>query len=73
MKTAIIGSGISGLAAASHLHSLGHDITVYEAGNYIGGHVKTIRIPIEDVTNNSEPFPVEMASSCMTQNIFIPI
>ncbi|MBA3604217.1 MAG: FAD-dependent oxidoreductase [Parachlamydiaceae bacterium] len=60
MKTAIIGSGISGLAAASHLHFQGHNITVYEANNYIGGHVKTIRIPIESLTNNIEPFPVEM-------------
>lgn len=41
MKIAIIGAGISGLTAAYHLHKE-HDITVYEAGHYVGGHANTI-------------------------------
>ena len=41
MKIAIIGSGISGLTIAHHLHSE-HEITVYEANNYIGGHSNTV-------------------------------
>jgi len=40
MKLAIIGSGIAGNVAAYHLHRE-HDITVFEAANYIGGHTHT--------------------------------
>lgn len=40
-KTAIIGSGISGLGAAYLLHPH-HTITVYEKEAYIGGHSRTL-------------------------------
>lgn len=40
MKIAVIGSGISGNVAAYHLNKT-HDITVYEANDYIGGHTHT--------------------------------
>lgn len=40
MKIAIIGSGIAGLTVAHHLHPE-HDITVFEAGGHVGGHVHT--------------------------------
>jgi predicted NAD/FAD-binding protein len=40
MKIAIVGSGIAGLTAAHHLHP-DHDITVFEAGAHVGGHVHT--------------------------------
>ena len=43
MKIAIIGTGIAGLTTAHLLHQQ-HDITVYEAGNYVGGHVNTIDV-----------------------------
>lgn len=43
MKIAIIGSGISGLTAAHLLHAR-HDLTVYEAGDYIGGHAHTVDV-----------------------------
>ncbi|RJG48135.1 NAD(P)/FAD-dependent oxidoreductase [Motilimonas pumila] len=39
-KIAIIGSGISGLTCAHLLHKE-HDIQVFEAGDYIGGHTAT--------------------------------
>ncbi len=42
-KIAIVGTGISGLGAASLLHPH-HDITVYEKNDYIGGHSRTITI-----------------------------
>lgn len=42
-KIAIIGTGISGLGAASLLHAH-HDITVYEKNNYIGGHSRTVEV-----------------------------
>ena len=43
MKIAIIGSGISGLTAAYHLHQR-HDITVFEAAGHVGGHTNTIAV-----------------------------
>jgi len=46
MKIAIIGAGISGLTAASQLHPL-HDITVFEANRYIGGHTNTVDVQYE--------------------------
>ena len=47
MKLAVIGSGISGLTAAWRLH-IKHDITVYEAGSYIGGHTNTRDVTLDD-------------------------
>jgi predicted NAD/FAD-binding protein len=40
MKIAVIGTGIAGNVAAWHL-CREHDITVYEAGEHIGGHTHT--------------------------------
>jgi predicted NAD/FAD-binding protein len=40
MKIAIIGSGIAGNVIAQRLHRE-HDITVYEAGDHVGGHTHT--------------------------------
>jgi len=43
MKIAIIGSGISGLTCAWHL-AKNHDVHVFEANDYIGGHTRTLDI-----------------------------
>jgi len=43
MRIAIVGAGISGLVAAHLLHRE-HDIVLYEAGSYVGGHTNTIRV-----------------------------
>jgi uncharacterized protein len=43
MKIAIVGTGISGLVAAHHLHR-DHEITVYEAAARIGGHTHTVAV-----------------------------
>jgi predicted NAD/FAD-binding protein len=44
-RIAIVGSGISGLSAAHHLH--GHaDITLFEAGDYFGGHTHTVDVTL---------------------------
>lgn len=42
MKIAIIGSGISGLTCAYYLTKAKHQVTVYEAKEYIGGHTHTV-------------------------------
>ena len=47
MIIAIIGSGISGLTSA-YLLNRNHDITVFEANDYIGGHTHTHNIKIKD-------------------------
>ena len=50
MKIAVVGAGISGLVAAHHLHPE-HDITVYEANDYVGGHTSTHRVDLADETH----------------------
>lgn len=45
MRIAIIGSGISGLVAARHLHAA-HELTVYEANAYAGGHTNTVSVNV---------------------------
>ena len=47
MKIAIIGTGIAGSLAAHHLNKK-HDITVFEAENYVGGHTHTHTIELGD-------------------------
>ena len=46
MRIAIIGSGIAGLTAARRLYR-DHDITVFEAADYIGGHTNTLDVELE--------------------------
>lgn len=46
MKIAIIGSGISGMTAAWLLHQK-HELTVFEAGDYVGGHTHTVDVKID--------------------------
>lgn len=40
-KIAVIGSGISGLVCGYQLSKRDHDVTLYEASDYIGGHTNT--------------------------------
>ena len=44
MRVAIIGSGVAGMTAAYRLQQRGHEITVYEANSYFGGHTATMDI-----------------------------
>ncbi len=43
MKIAVIGTGIAGNVAAYHL-ARDHEITVFEAADYVGGHTNTVDV-----------------------------
>ena len=45
LRVAIVGSGISGLAVAHTLQGIA-DITLFEAGDYFGGHTHTVDITL---------------------------
>ncbi|HET9914525.1 MAG TPA: NAD(P)/FAD-dependent oxidoreductase [Anaerolineales bacterium] len=45
MKIAIIGAGFGGLAAACDLKNAGHDVTIYESANYVGGLASGFKEP----------------------------
>ena len=45
-KIAVVGSGISGLTCA-HLLSELHQVTVFEANDYIGGHTATVDVNVD--------------------------
>jgi predicted NAD/FAD-binding protein len=53
MRIAVIGSGISGLAS-SWMLSREHDVTLFEAGDYLGGHTHT-----HDVEQEGQRYTVD--------------
>jgi predicted NAD/FAD-binding protein len=53
MRIAIIGTGISGMTSA-YLLSEDHEVVVYEANNYVGGHTNTV-----DVSLNGHQYAVD--------------
>ena len=53
MKIAIVGSGISGLTSAWLLNRA-HDITVFEADSWIGGHTHTVSVSV-----NGKPHAID--------------
>jgi len=51
VRIAIVGAGVSGLVAAHLLHRE-HEIVVYEANDYAGGHTNTIRVDTAHETHH---------------------
>ncbi len=45
MKIAIIGAGYGGMAAAYDLKKAGHDVTIFESANYVGGLASGFKEP----------------------------
>ncbi len=43
-RLAVVGGGISGLLAAAELRRAGHEITLFEAADYAGGHTNTVAV-----------------------------
>ncbi|HAA04580.1 MAG TPA: hypothetical protein DCE18_14640 [Syntrophobacteraceae bacterium] len=64
MRIAIIGAGISGLTAA-YLLSDEHEVVVFEANDYIGGHTHTV-----DVTCNGTTYPVDTGFIVFNQKTY---
>jgi predicted NAD/FAD-binding protein len=48
-RIAIVGSGISGLSAAHHLKGQA-EVTLFEAGDYFGGHTHTVDVTLPTAT-----------------------
>ncbi len=51
MRIAIVGAGVSGLVTA-HLLDSGHEVTVFEAAGYAGGHTNTVRVDTPNETHH---------------------
>ncbi len=49
MRIAVIGAGISGMVCA-YLLSQDHDIVLYEANDYIGGHTNTVDVSMAGIS-----------------------
>ena len=49
-RVAVVGTGVSGLVAAWLLHRRGHEVTVFESDDRIGGHVNTVDVEVEGRT-----------------------
>jgi len=45
MKTAMIGAGYGGMAAAWDLKRAGHDVVIFESADYVGGLASGFKEP----------------------------
>jgi predicted NAD/FAD-binding protein len=49
-RIAVVGAGVSGLASA-WLLSQKHEVTLFEAGSYAGGHTNTVDVTVDGITH----------------------
>jgi predicted NAD/FAD-binding protein len=64
LKIAVIGSGISGLSCAWRL-SAEHEVTLYEAEDYLGGHTHSVLATVEGISH-----PVDTGFLVYNQNTY---
>jgi uncharacterized protein len=57
-RVAVVGSGIAGLAAAHHLRDAA-DVTLFEAGDYFGGHTHTVDVRLPNASGQTETIGVD--------------
>ena len=60
-RIAVVGTGISGLVSA-HLLYPDHDITIFEANDYVGGHTNTLEVELE-----GQVYPVDTGFIVFTE------
>jgi cyclopropane-fatty-acyl-phospholipid synthase len=59
MRIAVVGAGVSGLAAAHELaRSGGVRVAVYEKEDYLGGHARTVAV--DDDAASDTPVPLDL-------------
>jgi uncharacterized protein len=49
MRIAVVGAGIAGLSSAFYLQKAGHDVTLFEANSYFGGHTATVDVELDGI------------------------
>jgi len=49
-KIAVVGCGVAGLTAAWLLNRK-HDVHLFEKNNYVGGHTRTLRVPVDPTSD----------------------
>ena len=64
MKIAVVGAGISGLSAAWLLQQR-HEVSLFEAGDYIGGHTHTVDVELDGLR-----FPVDTGFLVFNQRTY---
>lgn len=64
MRIAVVGTGISGMVVAYLLHQ-NHELTVYEANDYIGGHTHTV-----DVKTDHASYAVDTGFIVFNENTY---
>ena len=53
MKVAVVGSGVSGISAVWALNEYSeHEVHLFEANDYLGGHTHTVQFKRGNVTTN---------------------
>ena len=61
MRVAVVGAGVSGLAAAHELaRSGGARVTVYEKEDYLGGHARTVAVEDADADADAGTVQVDL-------------
>jgi predicted NAD/FAD-binding protein len=57
-RVAVVGSGIGGLSAAYHLRTAAHT-TLFESGDYFGGHTHTVDVSLPNAQGTTQTIGVD--------------